>query len=287
MYVQYGTGQLLRPDSRALTLPLWLASRLFAPSVAGPMPPKRPDAARGGVTLREKLNWLIHMQYVRQDYDACLATIEDHLKVQISSSHNASAARRMPPTCAITMSRTTRRLLRKDCRGLSEYPIYVKALIKRQRGEIAESLQLFQAATCLNPHNVANLKQVGRSLYLLGRHKAALDVYEEALKLGSEVPPPCPHNATLAAAAAAAIRHLVFCLVFCPPSATRHRRAAAFLPSPCHCHLHSLLTLLGAGLGNLAQQGPLLHVPQAVRQRRRVPEAGQLDPAARFHVRRP
>ena len=73
------------------------------------------------------------------------------------------------------------------CRGRSEYPIYVKALIKRQRGEVAESLLLFQAATCLNPHNVANLKQVGRSLYLLGRHKPALDVYEEALKLGSEV----------------------------------------------------------------------------------------------------
>ena len=44
--------------------------------------------------------------------------------------------------------------------GLCEYPIYLKALIKRQRGEIQESLQLFQVATCLNPHSVANLKQV-------------------------------------------------------------------------------------------------------------------------------
>ena len=63
-------------------------------------------------------------------------------------------------------------------------PIYVKALIKRQRGEIQESLQLFQAATCLNPHNICNLKQVGRSLYLLGKHKAALEVYEEAQRIG-------------------------------------------------------------------------------------------------------
>lgn len=86
------------------------------------MPPKRV-----GVVLREKVNWLIHHQYVRQDYDICLKTIEEHLK---------------------------------ECQGLSEYPIYVKALIKRQRGEIAESLQLFQAATCLNPRNVSNLKQV-------------------------------------------------------------------------------------------------------------------------------
>ena len=36
----------------------------------------------------------------------------------------------------------------------------------------------------MNPHSICNLKQVGRSLYLLGRQKAALDVYEEALRLG-------------------------------------------------------------------------------------------------------
>ena len=60
------------------------------------------------------------------------------------------------------------------------------ALIRRQQGQIQESLQLFQAATCLNPNNVANLKQVGRSLYLLGKHKAAIDVYNEAWKIGIE-----------------------------------------------------------------------------------------------------
>ena len=94
---------------------------------------------------------LTHFAITLRRYDECLKTIEQQLK---------------------------------DCRGMAEYPIYVKALIKRQRGEINESLQLFQAATCLNPHNIANLKQVGRSLYLLARHKAALDVYEEALRIG-------------------------------------------------------------------------------------------------------
>jgi Bardet-Biedl syndrome 4 protein len=69
--------------------------------------------------------------------------------------------------------------------GPAEYPLYVKALIKRQQGEIQASLQLFQAATVLNPHNLANLKQVGRSLYLLGKHKAANDVYEEAQRIGA------------------------------------------------------------------------------------------------------
>jgi Bardet-Biedl syndrome 4 protein len=106
--------------------------------------------SRGGKThayLREKSNWLIHDLYVRQEFDECLAIIESQLE---------------------------------EANGLCEYPIYVKALIKRQRGKIQESLQLFQAATCLNPQNVANLKQVGRSLYLLGKHLSAIEVYDAA-----------------------------------------------------------------------------------------------------------
>ena len=59
-------------------------------------------------------------------------------------------------------------------------------MILRQQGRIEESLTTFQAALCLNPTNVNNLKQVGRSLYLLGRHKLALEVFEEAELLNSE-----------------------------------------------------------------------------------------------------
>lgn len=80
----------------------------------------------------------------------------------------------------------------------------VPGLIYRQRGRIQESLTLFQSATCLNPQNVANLKQVStswsnfrryktilveqvaHSLYLMGRHRQAIDVYEEARKLTQE-----------------------------------------------------------------------------------------------------
>ena len=101
--------------------------------------------------MRGRFNAHLHSLYVRQDFESCLRCIESVLS---------------------------------ECKGMSEYPVYVKALIKRQRGEIQESMQLFQAATCLNPQNVCNLKQVGRSLYLLGKHKAALDVYAEAQRLG-------------------------------------------------------------------------------------------------------
>jgi len=83
----------------------------------------------------------------------------------------------------------------------------------RHQGRIDESLTTFQAALCLNPCNVNNLKQVAQSLYLLGlpfywcyymvfysstllvkfsiiltkgKHKNALDVYEEAERLSPE-----------------------------------------------------------------------------------------------------
>lgn len=68
----------------------------------------------------------------------------------------------------------------------SEYAIYLKALILRIRGNIHESLELFKKCHLLNPSNVDYLKQFGRSLYLLGRHKAAIDVYDECINLNSK-----------------------------------------------------------------------------------------------------
>mmetsp|Transcript_33762 Transcript_33762/g.60952 ORF Transcript_33762/g.60952 Transcript_33762/m.60952 type:complete len:408 (-) Transcript_33762:680-1903(-) len=101
---------------------------------------------------KDKYNYLIHHLFVRQEFTECLKQIETVLK---------------------------------ETNGLCEYAIHVKALIQRQRGQIQDSLDLFQQATALNPHNVSNLKQVGRSLYLLGKHKAAIQIYDEASKIGS------------------------------------------------------------------------------------------------------
>jgi Bardet-Biedl syndrome 4 protein len=102
---------------------------------------------------KEKRNWLIHLLFVRHDFEECLKVVELQLGL---------------------------------CHGLCEYALYVKACIKRYYGEIHESLQLFQAATMLNPQNPANLKQVGRSLFLLGKHADALEIYDETQKISPE-----------------------------------------------------------------------------------------------------
>lgn len=98
---------------------------------------------------KSKLNFQIHQLFVRQEFDECLKTIDKVLE---------------------------------DASGHHELAFYTKALILRQRGQIQESLQLFQQAAALSPQNLANLKQVGRSLYLLGKHKAAIEVYDEAIR---------------------------------------------------------------------------------------------------------
>ena len=104
-----------------------------------------------GKEQRQKRNYLIHLLYVRKEYSECLDVIEDTL-AQVNQ--------------------------------LAEYPLYVKALILRHNGKINESLGLFQKAARLNPLNVENLKQVARSLFLLGKHKAALDYLDEAVRMG-------------------------------------------------------------------------------------------------------
>ena len=113
------------------------------------LPP--PSSSSASSTSTIKANWLIHTLYTQQDFPACLRTIDSVLQ---------------------------------DTAGQCEYAIYTKALIKRQQGLISESLILFQQATVLNPHNVQNLKQVGRSLYLLGKHRQAIEVYSEAQRIG-------------------------------------------------------------------------------------------------------
>ncbi|GBN75060.1 Bardet-Biedl syndrome 4 [Araneus ventricosus] len=100
----------------------------------------------------ERRNWLIHLHFTRKEYDTCKMIIKEQLD---------------------------------ETQGMCEYALYVQALILRHEGRIQESLELFQTCSILNT-SAENLKQVARSLFLLGRHKNAIDVYEEAARMNSK-----------------------------------------------------------------------------------------------------
>lgn len=100
--------------------------------------------------LRERRNWLIHQLYIRQEYVSCLSVIEAQLR---------------------------------ETDGTCEYALYVKGLMKRMEGKLMESLTLLQAAVLVSPENVANRKQLGRALHLIGRHKEGIEVFREAENL--------------------------------------------------------------------------------------------------------
>ncbi|XP_059169614.1 Bardet-Biedl syndrome 4 protein-like isoform X2 [Physella acuta] len=115
---------------------------------AKPKPKKAPE-----IPTFERRNWLIHLHYVRKEFDTCKALIREQLA---------------------------------DTGGMCEYALYVQALIMRQEGKIQESLDIFQTCTAINMQNPENLKQVARSLFLLARHKAAIDVYNQAATISEK-----------------------------------------------------------------------------------------------------
>ncbi|GBG90004.1 hypothetical protein CBR_g50096 [Chara braunii] len=129
-------------------------------SIEIPYPNATPESFFG----RERDNYLIQMLFARQDYDECMALIDAQ---------------------------------QREMGALSEHCLRVKALIKRNRGELRESLQLFRQAAKINPSDVSIIKQIARSLFLLGNHRAALEAYDEAthrLTRGpSSYPYPQPH----------------------------------------------------------------------------------------------
>ncbi|XP_060030253.1 Bardet-Biedl syndrome 4 protein isoform X2 [Erinaceus europaeus] len=127
--------------------------KLPFPAAAEALKPRPKKAPAAEFPILEKQNWLIHLHFIRKDYKACKAVIREQLQ---------------------------------ETQGLCEYAIYVQALIYRLEGNIQESLELFQTCAVLSPQSADNLKQVARSLFLLGKHKAATEVYHEAARLSQK-----------------------------------------------------------------------------------------------------
>ena len=77
---------------------------------------------------------------------------------------------------------------------MCEYANYVQGLILRQEGKIQESLEQFQVCNILNPNSADNIKQMARSLFLLGRHKLAVEAYRQAESRSEEKDWEISHN---------------------------------------------------------------------------------------------
>ncbi|XP_073978132.1 BBSome complex member BBS4-like isoform X2 [Rhodnius prolixus] len=97
----------------------------------------------------ESNNWLIHIRYVRKEFDICKLIIEEDLV------------------------RT---------KGCNEYANYILGLILRREGKVRESLECFQKCCFLNPANILNMLQVGRSWFLLGQKYQAVEAFIKAEK---------------------------------------------------------------------------------------------------------
>ena len=95
------------------------------------------------LSVIDKYNWLLHVMYGRGEYER----IQQFIRLQ---THKNS------------------------------YMTYVQALVHRQEGRIADALDLFHRCVVENP-SLMNIKQVAKTLALLGRYRAAIDAYKEAL----------------------------------------------------------------------------------------------------------
>ena len=62
----------------------------------------------------------------------------------------------------------------------------MKSQIKRNRGDINESLELLRKCYSYNENNSELLKDIGKSLFLLGKYKMAMDIYDEILSRKNE-----------------------------------------------------------------------------------------------------
>lgn len=91
----------------------------------------------------DKYNWLLHIMYARGDHEQ----IQQFIRLQ---PHKNS------------------------------YMTYVQALVHRQEGRLTEALDNFHTCCRENPC-FNNVKQMAKSLTLLGRYRSAIDAYKEAL----------------------------------------------------------------------------------------------------------
>ncbi|KAI8039824.1 Bardet-Biedl syndrome 4 protein homolog isoform X1 [Drosophila gunungcola] len=92
------------------------------------------------------IDWLLHIYFTRREFTRCRRLIERELN------------RHLNP----------------------EYLYFVQGLIDREEGNNIEALRHLQKSVELNPRNIETYKEIGRTLYVMGRFSQALGVFREA-----------------------------------------------------------------------------------------------------------
>ncbi|XP_044571765.1 Bardet-Biedl syndrome 4 protein homolog isoform X2 [Drosophila ananassae] len=92
------------------------------------------------------IDWLLHIYFTRREFTRCRRLIERELN------------RHLNP----------------------EYLYFVQGLIDREEGNNIDALRHLQKSVELNPRNIETYKEIGRTLYLMGRFGQALGVFREA-----------------------------------------------------------------------------------------------------------
>lgn len=101
------------------------------------------------VNQKDSINWMIYRLFLRKDFDECINLINKYSKEQGSLE--------------------------------SQFSIYIKSLIKRYNGEVNESLDLLRKCYSYNESDIMIMKEIGKSLMLVGKFQMAIDIYDEIL----------------------------------------------------------------------------------------------------------
>jgi Bardet-Biedl syndrome 4 protein len=56
-------------------------------------------------------------------------------------------------------------------------------MMHRRNGQIVQSLDILQQCAIVNPLSANYLKQIARSLYLMGKHAQSIELFNESIKI--------------------------------------------------------------------------------------------------------
>uniref|UniRef100_A0A1B0A7I1 Uncharacterized protein n=1 Tax=Glossina pallidipes TaxID=7398 RepID=A0A1B0A7I1_GLOPL len=99
------------------------------------------------------IDWLLHIYYSRRDFVRCKRLIDRELYKHLNA----------------------------------EYLYFVKGLIDREEGNNIEALRYLQKALELNSKNIETYKEIGKTLFMMGRYNQSLDTFREAEDLSTRL----------------------------------------------------------------------------------------------------